>query len=89
MAYWRGRSLLDLNLAPGAMAAVGMLSIIFMSRFINIILLISHYFFEFKVYPGRKQMREFRLILLWLVTTVKTVLQFLDRQIQSQNLCKN
>lgn len=24
VAYWRGRSLLDLNLAPGAMAAVGM-----------------------------------------------------------------
>lgn len=28
VAYWRGRSLLDLNLAPGAMAAVGMLLII-------------------------------------------------------------
>lgn len=24
VAYWRGRSLLDLKLAPGAMAAVGM-----------------------------------------------------------------
>jgi len=24
VAYWRGRSLLDLNLSPGAMAAVGM-----------------------------------------------------------------
>lgn len=24
VAYWRGRSLLDLNLPPGAMAAVGM-----------------------------------------------------------------